>query len=109
MCSDKSGQIDSSRDWVITGRERHVAAARQGNLPYPMRALRTPEFVYIRNFAPERWPLGSPGAITDTNAPSASILEHNTFVGFADMDASPTKSWLVSHRKDSEWKWYYDF
>ncbi len=33
--SEKSGQIDKSRNWVITGRERHVRAAREDNLPYP--------------------------------------------------------------------------
>ena len=39
--TDKEGQIDPERTWVITGRERHVATAREDNLPYPMRALRT--------------------------------------------------------------------
>lgn len=48
--SDKSGQVDPTRTWVVAGRERHVAAAREGNLPYPMRALRTRDFIYIRNF-----------------------------------------------------------
>ena len=51
-----------TRTWVVTGRERHVAAAREGNLPYPHRALRTKEFLYIRNFAPDRWPMGDPAA-----------------------------------------------
>ena len=50
--SDKSGQVDATRTFVVTGRERHVAAAREGNVPYPHRALRTKEFLYIRNFAP---------------------------------------------------------
>ena len=60
------GQIDPTRTDVITGRERHVAAAREGYLPYPSRAIRTADFLYIRNFAPDRWPLGSPdGAIGD--------------------------------------------
>ena len=47
-----------TRTWVVTGRERHVATARAGNLPYPQRALRTPDFLYIRNFSPDRWPMG---------------------------------------------------
>jgi uncharacterized sulfatase len=37
--SDKSGQLDESRSWVVTGRERHVALAREDNLPYPQRAI----------------------------------------------------------------------
>ena len=58
LLAPTGGQIDPTRTEVITGRERHVAAAREGYLPYPSRALRTPDFLYIRNFAPDRWPLG---------------------------------------------------
>lgn len=106
--SDKSGQVDPERTWVVAGRERHVARAREGNLPYPMRALRTAEFLYIRNFAPERWPMGTPNAVTDTKAPDAATLTKDTFVAFADMDAGPTKAWLVEHRNDPKWKPYYE-
>lgn len=106
--SEKSGQIDGDRTWAITGRERHVDRAREGNLPYPMRALRTKDFLYIRNFAPDRWPMGSPGAVTETSEPAQDKLEHDTFVAFADMDGSPTKAWLVQHRHEAQGKWYYD-
>src|SRR6185437_2929007 len=107
--SDRSGQVDAERTWVVTGRERHVAAAREDNLPYPQRALRTQDFLYIRNFKPDRWPLGAPYAVTETAAPSAKELENNTFAAFPDMDASPTKAWLVAHRHDSQRKWQYDY
>jgi N-sulfoglucosamine sulfohydrolase len=107
--SGKSGQVDPSRTWVVTGRERHVAAAREGNLPYPHRALRTPDFLYIRNFAPDRWPLGRPNFTSRADLPSASALEHNTFVAFADMDASPTKAWLVGQFAEPAWQWHYDY
>ena len=50
--SDQAGLVDATRDWSVSGRERHVGIAREGNLPYPMRSLRTPDFLYIRNFAP---------------------------------------------------------
>lgn len=106
--SDKSGQVDPERTWVLTGRERHVDTAREDNLPYPMRALRTSEFLYIRNFKPDRWPLGSPGGVTATMTPTAQALETNTFVAFADMDASPTKAWLIAHRNDSAWQPLYE-
>lgn len=107
--TQKSGQVDPERTWVVTGRERHVAAARDKNLPYPQRALRTQKFLYIRNFEPDRWPMGAPKAVTAATAPSASELENNTSVGFADMDASPTRAWLVAHRSDPKWQWYYNF
>ena len=107
--SDRSGVIDPTRDWVITGRERHVAIARDGNLPNPVRSLRTPEYVYIRNFTPDRWPMGSPGAISETTAPTGAELENNTYISYADMDGGPTKAWLVGHRNEPEGKRYYDF
>jgi arylsulfatase A-like enzyme len=107
--SDKAGQVDPERTWVVTGRERHVGRAREGNLPYPMRALRTPQFVYVRNFAADRWPMGSPGATADAASRGGQSLENNTFLAFADMDASPTKAWLIQHKDDSQWKGHYDF
>ncbi len=108
LASDKNGQVDPERTWVVTGRERHVADARAGNLPYPQRALRTKDFLYIRNFKPERTPMGDPRNVTADRAPTANELENQTFVAFADMDASPTKAWLVAHRNDAKWKWHYD-
>ena len=107
--SDKSGLVDASRTWVVTGRERHVAAAREGNLPYPQRALRTKDFLYIRNFAPDRWPMGSPKFTSQSDMPSITALEHNTFVAFADMDASPTKAWMVHQFGEEDWEWHYNY
>ena len=106
--SAKSGQIDPTRDYVVTGRERHVGSAREGNLPYPMRAIHTREFVYIRNFAPDRWPMGAPYAVTATGDPTARELENNTRIAFPDMDASPTKAWVIAHRSDPQFKPFYD-
>ena len=109
LSSKDAGQIDPARDFVVTGRERHVDTARIGNATYPQRALRTKDFLYIRNFAPDRYPLGDPKNVTKDSQPSAQALENSTFVAFADMDAGPTKAWLVAHRNDPEWKWHYDY
>lgn len=106
--SEKSGQVDPDRTWVVTGRERHVADAREGNLPYPQRALRTPDFLYIRNFAPDRWPMGTPKFTGPSDMPSLEVLEEKTFDSFADMDASPTKAWLVHQFGEKEWAWHYN-
>lgn len=106
--SNKGGQVDASRNWVISGRERHVGFARENDLPYPQRALRTKDFLYVRNFKPERWPLGGPVQVTETNTPALDALESNTYVAFPDMDASPTKAWLVAHRNEPQWKRFYD-
>ena len=95
--SEQSGQVDPTRGAVFMGRERHVALARPGNLPYPMRAIRTDQFLYIINFASDRWPMGigpEPGT-----EPSFEQLRENTFAAYADLDASPTKAWIVTQRE----------
>lgn len=107
--SDKSGMVDESRTFSVSGRERHVAGAREGNLPYPQRSLRTKDFLYIRNFEPDRWPLGSPVGVTETSEPDAKTLENETYAAFADMDASPTKAWLIAHRHEAAWKQSYEW
>ncbi|MEM0927645.1 MAG: sulfatase, partial [Planctomycetota bacterium] len=103
LVSENGGQIDPDRDAVFTGRERHVAGARAGNLPYPQRAIRTDRYLYIINFEPERYPMGDgPGyGRSDGEMPSAEKLTQNTFAAFADLDASPTKAWIALHQ-DSE-------
>ncbi len=110
--SGKNGLIDSNRNYVITGRERHVAEAREGSLPYPQRAIRTSDFLYIRNFAPDREPMGTPSNLDDPSAePAYEVLENDTFITYADMDASPTKAWMVLHRNDEIWRmhWFLGF
>jgi uncharacterized sulfatase len=106
--SDGSGQVEADRTWVITGRERHVEDAREGYLPYPMRALRTKDFVYIRNFAADRAPMGDAKTAVNAEVIASGRLENDTRIGFADMDGSPTKAWLIAHRDDPQWKWYYE-
>ncbi|HEX4144821.1 MAG TPA: sulfatase [Pirellulales bacterium] len=102
LASSKSGQVDPTRDAVIVGRERHFATARAGNLPYPSRAIRTADFLYIRNFHPERWPMGEAPGFGKPPGPFPPFkeLEDETFVAFADMDAGPTKAWLIKNRND---------
>lgn len=111
VTSQAAGFVDPSRDAVIVGRERHVAGARTGNLPYPQRAIRTKDYLYIRNFKPNRWPMGTaPGyGRPDGEMPDYATLEQNTFGAFGDLDASPTKAWLIEHRDDPGMKPYFDF
>jgi len=106
--STKSGQVDPLRTAVFTGRERHVENAREGYLPYPQRAIRTPEHLLILNFKAERWPLGEPYRLDGDNPPSAAEITGNTRVTLPDEDAGPTKAWLVGMRHDPAWKPSYD-
>lgn len=78
LLAGKSGIVDPARRRALSGRERH-SHARFDNLGYPARALRTREFLYIRNFAPDRYPAGDPE-------------------GYYDIDGSPTKKYLLENR-----------
>jgi uncharacterized sulfatase len=90
LTADKQGRLDPARDRIFTARERH-SSARPDNLGYPCRALRTYEYLYIRNFAPDRWPAGDPrGAGGDA-------------AGYYDIDGSPSKTFLIEHRDSKEY------
>ena len=97
--SSKSGIVDKSRAHVLFGRERHVIAQEKGNRGgYPVRALRTQEFLFVRNFEPERWPSGTPDY---QNAERGRAW-------LADCDNGPTKASLWTHRKDARIKLQYE-
>lgn len=51
--------------YVITGFERHAPDARAEHGTYPSRAIVTEEYMYIRNFLPDRWPFGDPPDYAD--------------------------------------------
>lgn len=109
--SDRAGLVEADRDAVVCGRERHVAAARTDQLPYPQRSIRTADFLYIHNFAPERWPMGTaPGFGKAENVlPEAEELNRDTFAAFGDLDASPTKTWLIQNGlADSQYRPFFD-
>ena len=106
--SDKQGLVDESRDHVLIGRERHVARARAGELPYPQRALRTKDFLFVINFKPERYPLGDHYGLDGAKEADVNQLTNNTFVTIPDEDAGPTKAWIVSNRKDPKVKFFFD-
>ena len=83
-----AGKMEAAaRDRTFSERERH-ANVRRGDLSYPARAIRTSEFLYIRNYRPDRWPAGDP--------------EQHFAVGpFGDIDGGPSKSLLLDRRGDA--------
>ena len=93
LTSDQNGIIDRDRDHVIIGRERHVGEARRDRAPYPSRALRTADFLLIRNFKPERMPMGD---VYNTKATAEQLLQDH-YSAYPDMDASPTKVLLMTN------------
>jgi hypothetical protein len=86
-----------------------VDIAREGSLPYPMRALCTANYLSIRNFAPDRLPLGRAGIAAAGAEADANALETNTFAAYPDMDASPTNAWVIRHGTEGEWRWLADY
>lgn len=93
LTSTSAGIADPSRDAIFTGRERH-SSSRWNNLGYPQRAVRTRQYLYIRNFAPERWPAGSPRKY---EADGTLGPMHG---GYHDIDAAPTLELLTSRADD---------
>ena len=88
--SEKPG----GRNEVFLERERH-ANVRRGDLSYPMRAIRTRDYLYIRNFRPDRWPAGDPE------------LYHS--VGpFGDCDEGPTKRYILDHRGEPKFARFFE-
>ena len=49
-----------ARNAVVTGVERHFPGSRAGASCYPIRALRTSQYLYLKNYEPERMPSGDP-------------------------------------------------
>ncbi|BCX48835.1 heparan N-sulfatase [Haloferula helveola] len=86
LTSDESGNVEPGRDAVITGRERH-AWCRVGGTGYPARMIRTHDFLYIRNYQPDRWPAGDYRIVTNEGH-------------FGDVDNSPSKRFLLEHKSD---------
>jgi hypothetical protein len=77
LAADASGNIDPSRDVMLMGKERHDLG-RPNDAGYPVRAIRTREWLYVRNFEPDRWPAGNPET------------------GYRNVDDSPSKTFLIS-------------
>lgn len=66
-----------SLNTMLVGKERHDIG-RPHDWGYPVRGIRTQEYLYVRNYFPERWPAGNP----ETEYPNT--------------DNSPTKRLLLT-------------
>lgn len=82
-----AGRVEAARDRVYLGRERHDSS--RNLLGYPMRAVRTDDFLYIRNFAPER----EPAQPTPRGA---------------DIDDGPTKRFVLDKQNEPAFRRFFD-
>lgn len=83
LLSNQSGMLDPQRNFVLMGKERHNHA-RAENVGYPIRAIRTRQYLYLRNLKPQRWPMGDP----------PGYFCHTKMV-------NPTKAYILEHKDDS--------
>lgn len=79
-----TGKEPYARDKIFVERERH-ANVRKGDLSYPVRAIRTKDFLYIRNLRPDRWPAGDPQTYFAVGT-------------YGDIDPGPTKDEVLKLR-----------
>jgi arylsulfatase A-like enzyme len=79
--ADRGGKIDPSRNTMLIAKERHDIG-RPNDWGYPVRAIRTGEFLYVRNYEPDRWPAGNPET------------------GYTNVDDGPTKQFMLSRFDD---------
>ena len=86
LTSGESGRVDAARDRAVIIEERHDLG-RPGNVGYPTRALRTDEFLYIRQFEPDRWPASDPP-------------------DYRQIDNSPTKSLILDLKEQGDGKFW---
>ncbi len=76
--------------------ERHDGC-RKGGKGYPCRAIRTGQYLYIRNIEPSRWPAGNPDREFCAR-----------YIPFGEVDSSPTKSLLMDNKDKPGFKRFYD-
>jgi arylsulfatase A-like enzyme len=78
--SEKEGNVTSERNFALVGKERHDVG-RPNDQGYPVRGIFKGNFLYLRNFNPERWPKGNPET------------------GYLNCDGSPTKTYILDTRR----------
>ncbi len=78
--SDMEEKVATERNFALVGKERHDVG-RPNDEGYPVRGIFKGDFLYLRNFHPERWPLGNPET------------------GYLNCDGSPTKTFILDTRR----------
>ncbi len=71
--------IAPESEYILLGKERHDIG-RPHDWGYPIRGIVRGNFMYLRNFEPDRWPAGNPET------------------GYLNCDGSPTKTVLIQGR-----------
>lgn len=88
----KEQRTETFREFVVFGKERHDVG-RPLDQGYPIRGIVMGDFLYVKNYAPERWPAGNPET------------------GYLNCDGGATKSFILNmqRRKEDPWYWNMNF
>lgn len=90
LVADESGVIDADRDHVLTGRERHLDVR-------PSRAIRTADYLYIRNFPPASWPAAGLAGSQRRSESDVDPRPTDARASSPAADSLPTKRWMLEH------------
>ena len=88
ITSENSGQIDSDRNYVLVGKERHDTG-RPNDVGYPIRGIYKESMLYLKNYEITRWPSGNPET------------------GYLNTDGSPTKTEILNLRRNGKNKHFW--
>lgn len=114
LTSSEEGTVDPSRQYAFSGRERH-SYSRYQNLGFPQRMIRNQQYLLIWNQRPERWPAGAPqrvipegnGALWPLYGLDENGIHHSEWA-FTDVDACPTKSYLIEQYQVDSIRYYFE-
>jgi N-sulfoglucosamine sulfohydrolase len=90
--SRESGVLEEARDTVVLGIERHLPGSRPDGDGYPSRAIRTAEYLYIRNFNSDANPVG--------DHPGISWPDDDPVGGYGDTDGGRSKTAIFTRREE---------
>ena len=111
LASERQGQVEPKRMAVYAARERH-SSSRYRSLSYPQRCVRTQEYLYVRNFKPERWPAGPGRKYASVKFDKKGKVIRSKLGpphgGYHDIDACPTLTFLLENRDNPKIRRYLD-
>ena len=87
-------KVDRANAYIAM--ERHDGC-RKGGKGFPCRAIRTKDFLYIKNHEPDRWPAGNPDREFCAR-----------YIPFGEVDSSPTKTLIMDNKDKSDFKCFFD-
>ena len=95
LFSEKSGDLDKEREFVVTTFEKHTLC-RPDSMGYPRRAIHTEDWTYIINYEPDLYPNGN----VDLHIPNWDVL--------GDTDPTRLKVYYKENMDNPEFKLYWE-